>query len=140
MTSIDQELSKYDEKIHEIEFEISKLVALKKKLIKEREQLKDKKFLSKQKELQDNDWSNENYPWSKKVRDKLSSEFNIKEFRSQQLETINITMSKNDVILVAPTGGGKSLTYQLPAICETGTTLVVSPLISLMGKLKIIIH
>jgi superfamily II DNA helicase RecQ len=77
---------------------------------------------------------------SKKVRDKLSSEFNIKEFRSQQLETINITMSKNDVILVAPTGGGKSLTYQLPAICETGTTLVVSPLISLMGKLKIIIH
>lgn len=78
----------------------------------------------------------ENFPWSKSLKEKLSSVFGIKEFRSQQLETINVTMSKVDVILVAPTGGGKSLCFQLPAVCDTGLTLVVSPLISLMGSLS----
>ena len=58
--------------------------------------------------------------------------FGVTSFRPQQLETINATMSKQDVILVAPTGGGKSLTFQLPAVCENGLTLVVSPLIGLM--------
>lgn len=74
------------------------------------------------------------YPWSKILREKLTSVFGIDEFRSQQLETINATMSKVDVILVAPTGGGKSLCFQLPAVCDTGITLVVSPLVSLMGS------
>lgn len=67
------------------------------------------------------------------VKEKLKV-FGFDKFRSQQLETINVTMSKLDVILLAPTGGGKSLCYQLPAICDQGVTLVVSPLISLMGK------
>lgn len=134
MSSTDQKLSKIDEKIREIDCEIGKLIVLKKKLIEGREQLKDKKFLDKQKELQNNDWSEQSFPWSEKVRENLESTFGIKEFRCQQLETINVTMSRIDVILVAPTGGGKSLCYQLPAICESGITLVVSPLISLMGK------
>lgn len=76
----------------------------------------------------------ENFPWSKNIKEKMKSIFNLDKFRSQQLETINVTMSKIDVMLVAPTGGGKSLCFQLPAVSDAGVTLVVSPLISLMGR------
>lgn len=53
-------------------------------------------------------------------------------FRSEQQKTINAVLSKNDVLLLAPTGGGKSLCFQLPAVILKGLTIVVSPLISLM--------
>lgn len=49
-----------------------------------------------------------------------------------QLETINVTLSKKDCLVVIPTGGGKSLCYQLPSVIDSGVTLVVSPLVSLM--------
>lgn len=58
--------------------------------------------------------------------------FKLKEFRPQQLQTMNSILAKKDVIMIAPTGGGKSLCYQLPALIGDGLTLVVSPLISLM--------
>ncbi len=53
-------------------------------------------------------------------------------FRDGQREAILELLSGGRVLLVAPTGGGKSLTYQLPALLLSGTTLVVSPLVSLM--------
>ena len=62
----------------------------------------------------------------------LKSIFHIQAFRSLQLECINITMSGLDCILVMPTGGGKSLCFQLPAVVSEGWTLVISPLLSLM--------
>merc|ERR1719357_1042401 len=58
--------------------------------------------------------------------------FGLDKFRENQLEVINATLSKHDCLLVMPTGGGKSLTYQLPAVISDGVTLVVSPLLSLM--------
>lgn len=58
--------------------------------------------------------------------------FKLTDFRPQQLQTINCILAKKDVILIAPTGGGKSLCYQLPAIFSDGLTMVVSPLVSLM--------
>jgi ATP-dependent DNA helicase RecQ len=53
-------------------------------------------------------------------------------FRPGQREAIDAIVGQRRVLLVAPTGGGKSLIYQLPAVVLGGTTLVVSPLISLM--------
>ena len=49
-----------------------------------------------------------------------------------QREAINLLFERNQLVFVAPTGGGKSLVYQLPATLLPGTTIVVSPLISLM--------
>src|SRR5687767_9453875 len=53
-------------------------------------------------------------------------------FRPGQLEALETLFHKGRLVLVAPTGGGKSLIYQLPATLLEGTTLVISPLIALM--------
>ena len=60
------------------------------------------------------------------------AQFGFDDFRAGQREAIDILLSAGRLLLVAPTGGGKSLTYQLPAALLPGTTLVVSPLIALM--------
>jgi len=54
------------------------------------------------------------------------------EFRPGQREAVETIITQRRLLLVAPTGGGKSLTYQLPATVLGGTTLVISPLVSLM--------
>uniref|UniRef100_A0A8C9W0I4 ATP-dependent DNA helicase n=1 Tax=Scleropages formosus TaxID=113540 RepID=A0A8C9W0I4_SCLFO len=72
------------------------------------------------------------FPWSTEVQLQLSEVFHLSKFRPLQLKAINLTMSGKDVFLVMPTGGGKSLCYQLPSVCSKGFTLVIAPLVSLM--------
>nr|XP_040030336.1 ATP-dependent DNA helicase Q1 isoform X3 [Gasterosteus aculeatus aculeatus] len=72
------------------------------------------------------------FPWFKEVEQHLKDPFHLSTFRSLQLKAINLTLSGRDLFLVMPTGRGKSLCYQLPALCSKGFTLVVSPLVSLM--------
>ena len=62
----------------------------------------------------------------------LLSQFGLSSFRPAQREVIETVLSGRDCMCVMPTGGGKSLCFQLPAILQEGTTLVVSPLIALM--------
>jgi ATP-dependent DNA helicase RecQ len=62
----------------------------------------------------------------------LRETFGFEGFRPAQREVIDLVMSGRDVLAVMPTGSGKSLCYQLPALVRDGLTLVVSPLIALM--------
>ena len=62
----------------------------------------------------------------------LRRNFGFADFRANQEEVCRAAIDGRDVLLVMPTGAGKSLCYQLPAIARGGTTLVVSPLIALM--------
>ncbi len=66
------------------------------------------------------------------IEEKLSSVFGFSSFRPGQKEIVEAVLSGRDLFAVMPTGGGKSLCYQLPAVLLSGTTVVVSPLISLM--------
>lgn len=62
----------------------------------------------------------------------LKDVFGYDEFRSNQKEVIEHTLSGQDALTIMPTGGGKSVCYQIPAIIKPNLTIVISPLISLM--------
>ena len=62
----------------------------------------------------------------------LEQRFGYGRFRAQQLRVLGPLLAGRHVLAVLPTGAGKSLCYQVPALLSEGLTLVVSPLISLM--------
>lgn len=67
-----------------------------------------------------------------RVLEALQKYWGYDQFRSPQGEVIQSLISGRDALIVMPTGGGKSLCFQLPALLQTGLTLVVSPLVALM--------
>ena len=71
-------------------------------------------------------------PLRAKARRLLTQRFGHKDFQKGQWEPINAVLDKRDALVVMPTGSGKSLIYQLPALMLPGLTVVVSPLIALM--------
>ncbi|KQJ82682.1 ATP-dependent DNA helicase Q-like 4A [Brachypodium distachyon] len=80
----------------------------------------------------DKKWSSKDFPWTKELEAHNKRVFGNHSFRPNQREIINATMYGSDVFVLMPTGGGKSLTYQLPALIDEGITLVVCPLVSLI--------
>jgi len=67
------------------------------------------------------------------IKDILEKYWGYKEFRPLQEEIINSALSGNDTLALLPTGGGKSICFQVPAMAKDGICLVVSPLIALMN-------
>ncbi|HAT4315190.1 TPA: DNA helicase RecQ [Clostridium perfringens] len=67
-----------------------------------------------------------------RAKEILKSFYGYSEFRKGQENIINEIISGNDVVAIMPTGGGKSICYQIPALILDGVTVVISPLISLM--------
>ena len=71
---------------------------------------------------------------NQKVQTLLQSNFGFSSFRTVQQESIEAIIAKKDILTILPTGGGKSLCYQLPALYfENQITIVISPLIALIN-------
>jgi len=66
------------------------------------------------------------------LKSALNEHFGFKDFKGQQLSAIECLLSGRDAFVIMPTGGGKSLCYQLPAMILPGVAIIVSPLIALM--------
>lgn len=126
------ELASVESEISQIDRAIQKLLAKQQKLQDKRDELQLKLQESSSAKLASLDWESSDRPWSDKLVQTLKKVFKIEKFRPYQLSTMNAVLSKHDCILIMPTGGGKSLCFQLPALIFDGIALVISPLVSLM--------
>ncbi|EJD05581.1 ATP-dependent DNA helicase [Fomitiporia mediterranea MF3/22] len=82
----------------------------------------------------------EAFEWSGELKARMREVFSIQSFRLCQEGVCNANMDGRDIVCIMPTGGGKSLTYQLPGLLNPGCTLVISPLISLITDQILHLH
>ncbi len=137
-TDYDEKISAKERAIREVDLYLTKLQDRRKQLVDECNKLKDEKALRQSNKLAKQNWDSGEYiknvttetfigvlsiflycvsdafPWNAEIQSTLKNVFKLTTFRPQQLKCCNAIMSKHDVLLIAPTGGGKSLCYQLP--------------------------
>ncbi|KAF9412533.1 hypothetical protein HW555_009002 [Spodoptera exigua] len=135
MTTIEKlelELKDVDKEISKVNAELAKWKDRQRVLHEKKLSIKNSINKMKTDTLSSVDWAGTTYQWSEDVTRVLKDVYKIDSFRPKQLAAINSTLSGQHAIVVMPTGAGKSLCYQLPALVKPGLTVVVSPLISLM--------
>ncbi|XP_010713017.1 ATP-dependent DNA helicase Q1-like [Meleagris gallopavo] len=126
---LEDELLSIENELQAVEMQIQELLDKQQELIQKKMTLK--KLIkqssgesaaggSKETETSVEAWNKTDFPWYEKIKTALQNKFKLQKFRSLQLETVNATMAGKDIFLVMPTGGGKSLCYQLPAVCSDG--------------------
>lgn len=130
--SQEEELEEVQNKLASVCKKIRNLESEKRKLEQRAAYLKEQKERKKCEKLQNQNWDKQKFEWSERLDIARNEIFHLENYRPDQLAVINASMAGHDCILIMPTGGGKSLTYQLPAVVSDGITLVVSPLLSLM--------
>ncbi|GLH14043.1 ATP-dependent DNA helicase [Gryllus bimaculatus] len=114
--TLQDKLAEIDYELQTVETQILSLQERKEFLLRQKQSLKDEMTLKKSLTLANRNWSSKDFPWYKKVVEVLETTFKLPGFRPHQLQTVNAVLSKEDTILIMPTGGGKSLCYQLPAL------------------------
>lgn len=113
-TDYDERINAKERSIREVDEYLTKLQDRRKQLVDECNKLKDEKALRQSNKLAKQNWDSVEFPWNSEIHSTLKNVFKLPSFRAQQLQCCNAIMSKHDVLLIAPTGGGKSLCYQLP--------------------------
>ncbi|KAI8435631.1 hypothetical protein MSG28_003896 [Choristoneura fumiferana] len=132
VNDLEKEIKNVDKELTRIDAEIAKLKNQQRQLHEKKTSLKNSINKLKSDSLASIDWAGTSYEWSDDVNITLQNVFKLESFRPHQLSAINCTLSGQHAIVVMPTGAGKSLCYQLPALIKPGLTIVVSPLVSLM--------
>lgn len=132
-----QQLESINQEIASIDSSIAILRQDKEALVQRRNRLLDslaRTAIHNKDQTQDStNYESTHFPWSQDLVSKAQQYFSISSFRTLQLPILNAALDqKRDMFIVLPTGGGKSLCYQLPALLENGFTLVISPLVSLI--------
>ncbi|CAK1546964.1 unnamed protein product [Leptosia nina] len=129
---LENEIKNVEKELIKVDAEMEKWRTKQRQLHERKTELKKALNKLKSDTLAKVDWAGIKYEWSEEVEKMLKDVFKISSFRPKQLSAINSTLSRQHTIVVMPTGAGKSLCYQLPALVEPGITIVVSPLVSLM--------
>ncbi|XP_012944528.2 ATP-dependent DNA helicase Q1 [Aplysia californica] len=134
MEEYEQELLVLEEELAVVDSELQDLLERQSQLMDRKTELEA--IISQQaqteKQKKNKAWDGTDFPWTQEMDDKLTSVFKLHSLRPMQRQTMNATLSGEDCLLIMPTGGGKSLCFQLPAMVGNCLTLVVSPLVSLM--------
>ncbi|XP_013169523.1 PREDICTED: ATP-dependent DNA helicase Q1-like [Papilio xuthus] len=132
VAEIEQEIKSVEKELNKVGSEIAKWKNRQRELQEKKTLLRKTIDKIKSESLAKVDWAGTTYEWSEDVNRVLRHTFKLNSFRPKQLSAINSTIAGQHALVVMPTGAGKSLCYQLPALIKPGITIVISPLISLM--------